>query len=57
MVFKKKASAGGPTFFANTQNGNYPSILALGAGQALEKSRCFGQTGRAEGKNPNLTFG
>jgi hypothetical protein len=31
--------------------GNYPSILALEEGQALEKSRCFGQTGRAEGKN------
>jgi hypothetical protein len=31
--------------------GNYPSILALEAGQALEKSRCFGRTGRAEGKN------
>jgi hypothetical protein len=29
----------------------YPSILALEEGQALEKSRCFGQTGRAEGKN------
>jgi hypothetical protein len=31
--------------------GAYPSILALEEGQALEKSRCFGQTGRAEGKN------
>jgi hypothetical protein len=31
--------------------GSYPFILALEVGQALEKSRCFGQTGRAEGKN------
>jgi hypothetical protein len=31
--------------------GGYPFIVALEVGQALEKSRCFGQTGRAEGKN------
>jgi hypothetical protein len=30
--------------------GGYPSIVALEVGQALEKSRCFGQTGWAEGK-------
>jgi hypothetical protein len=36
--------------------GNYPAIVALEEGQALEKSRCFGQTGRAGGKNSDKIF-